>query len=551
MKIHKVYIEKFKNLRQFEIDLSQNEMNTVLLGQNATGKSNFIEALVLIFKYLDLEKDPPKEFNFKYKIEYECRGKKILVDYLKGKYSFKIRQKNIINEKEEVQEETKGISKSEFFRNKNEYLPKYVFTYYSGISNRLKDHFDEHQKKFYDKIIDADATKDNVDELRRLFYVQLVHSYFVLMAFFTYETDETKNFLKKYLLIEDLESVLFKFQRPYFAANKKFRDLFMWGAKGLVREFLDKLWELALAPIFVEEPYKESFRDKGNKKREFLYLFIQDKKKLQKLAKFYQGGNTELFKALESTYISDLIHEVKVRVKKTNVDGNITFKELSEGEQQLLTVLGLLRFTRDEETLILLDEPDTHLNPLWKWEYLDLLKAVVNKDMSNGKEDNSTQVILSTHDPLVIGSLDKNQVRIFKRDFETGKITAEQPYISPRGLGVAGILTSELFGLPTTLDSETQEKLNKKNQLTIKNGSGVITELEREQLKELSNELNELGFSRTFRDPLYQKFITALSQREEFKFRNYSNEELELQNKIALEILDEILSEKGGENDLY
>lgn len=548
MRIHKVYIEKFKNLQQFEINLSPNEMNTVLLGQNATGKSNFIEALVLIFKYLDLEKEPSKEINLKYKIEYECRGKKIFVNYLNGKYSFNIGHRNIINGKEIWQTEAKGLSKTEFFRKKNEYLPKYVFTYYSGISNRLKDHFDEHQKKFYDKIIDADATKDNVDELRRLFYVQLVHSYFVLMAFFTYETNETRQFLQKYLFIEDLESVLFKFQRPYFATNKKFQDLFMWGAKGLVREFLDKLWELSLAPIDVEEPYKESFRDKGNKKREFLYLFIQDKDKLQTLAKFYQGGNTELFKALESTYISDLIQEVKVRVKKRNIDGNITFKELSEGEQQLLTVLGLLRFTRDEETLILLDEPDTHLNPLWKWEYLDLLRDVVKKDITTDNEDDTTQVILSTHDPLVIGSMDKNQVRMFKRNSETGKITAEQPDISPRGLGVAGILTSELFGLPTTLDAETQEKLNEKNQLTTKNALGKLTKSEVEQLRKLSNELTELGFSRTFRDPLYQRFIIALSQREEFKFQNYSNEELEHQNKVALEILDELLKEgKEGE----
>lgn len=100
MRIHKVYIEKFKNLQQFEINLSPNEMNTVLLGQNATGKSNFIEALVLIFKYLDLEKEPSKEINLKYKIEYECRGKKIFVNYLNGKYSFNIGHRNIINGKE-------------------------------------------------------------------------------------------------------------------------------------------------------------------------------------------------------------------------------------------------------------------------------------------------------------------------------------------------------------------------------------------------------------------------------------------------------------------
>jgi predicted ATP-binding protein involved in virulence len=543
MRIHKVYIEDFKNLKQFEINLDPNEINTILLGQNATGKSNFIEALVLIFKYLDLEKEPPKEINLKYKIEYECRDKKIVVDCLNGKYSFHTGNKQIVDGKEDWLVEEKSLSKAEFFRKKNDYLPKYVFTYYSGISNRLKNHFDDHQKKFYKKIIEEDATRENVDELRRMFYVQLVHSYFVLMAFFAHEDENTQNFLQKYLLIEDMESILFKFHNPAWA-KKKFQDNFMWGARGLVREFLDKLWELSLAPIDIEESHKESFRDKG--KKEFLYLFVKDKDSLQILAKFYTGGHTELFKALESTYISDLINEVRVRVKKRNVDGSITFKELSEGEQQLLTVLGLIKFTRDEETLILLDEPDTHLNPLWKWEYLDLLKKVVKDDTLTEKNDNTTQVILNTHDPLVIGSLDKNQVRIFKRDVETGKILVEQPDVSPKGLGVAGILTSELFGLPTTLDAETQDKLNEKNQLAVKQALGKLTSSEVEYLRNLSNELNELGFSRTFRDPLYQRFIIALSQREEFKFRNYTDEELKQQNEFALEILEELLTEEKG-----
>lgn len=543
MRIHKVYIEKFKNLQQFEINLDLNEMNTVLLGQNATGKSNFIEALVLIFKYLDLEKEPPKETNLRYKIEYECRGKKIFVGYLTGKYVFNVGSRNVIGEKEVWLTEAKSLSKTEFFRKKNEYLPKYVFTYYSGISNRLKDHFDEHQKKFYDKIIDADATKDNVDELRRLFYVQLVHSYFVLMAFFTYETNETKQFLQKYLFIEDLESILFKFQRPYFAANKKFQDLFMWGSKGLVREFLDELWKLSLAPIDVEEPYKESFRDKGNKKREFLYLFIQDKHKLQTLAKFYQGGNTELFKALESTYISDLINEVRVRVKKRNVDGNITFKELSEGEQQLLTVLGLLRFTKDEETLILLDEPDTHLNPLWKWEYLDLLKAVVKNDTTTDSEDDTTQVIMNTHDPLVIGSMNNNQVRIFKRDDQTGRITAEQPDVSPKGLGVAGILTSELFGLPTILDKETQEKLNRKRFLQGKLIRNDISKEETEEYNILRREMEDLGYYEQIEDAMFRAYIAEMSQYDIFQKVELTDEEQAFLQHESKRVIENILKQ--------
>src|SRR5690606_20677320 len=136
-------------------------------------------------------------------------------------------------------------------------------------------------------------------------------------------------------------------------------------------------------------------------------------------------SNTDLFKALESTYISDLIKEVKVNVKKKNIKNSVTFKELSEGEQQLLTVLGLLKFTKDKETLVLLDEPDTHLNPLWKWEYIELLKDIYKKD-ETGAEDRTTHIIINTHDPLVIGGLEKEQVRIFKRD-DNGKVYVDTP----------------------------------------------------------------------------------------------------------------------------
>ena len=48
MRIDKIYIEKFKNLKDFSINLDETKMHTVLLGQNAAGKSNLLEALVII-----------------------------------------------------------------------------------------------------------------------------------------------------------------------------------------------------------------------------------------------------------------------------------------------------------------------------------------------------------------------------------------------------------------------------------------------------------------------------------------------------------------------
>ncbi len=516
MRIDYVNITEFKNLKGFEINLDENFMETVLLGQNATGKSNFIESLVLIFKYLDLE----KPCDFDYKIKYLCRGKNIIVEFKEGKYVFQVDEKK--------------TTAAEFYRNKNEYLPKYVFTYYSGISNRLKEHFDLHQRRFYDKIIKPDVEHDEIDNLRRLFYVQTVHSYFVLLAYFSFEEQEKESieFLKTVLGIEDLESILFVLHKPIWKNGKG--DERFWGADGLVKEFLRTVWDLSIAPIYDEVSIPINFRK--NAKQERLYLYISTKEKLKKLAEVYTS-NTEFFKALESTYISDLIEEVKVKVKKKNVNGELSFKELSEGEQQLLTVIGLLKFTKDEESLILLDEPDTHLNPVWKWSYLQYLKDVVNT------EKDATQIILNTHDPLVIGSLVKEQVRMFSND--NGVITAVEPDVDPKGLGVAGILTSELFGLETTLDEETKNELDEKRRLQILFKDNKLSDEQKERLIELEDKLEKYGFSKYQRDPLYQKFIDAFMRREELQKAPINEEEKEKQDKIMVEILDEILKDEN------
>lgn len=516
MRIDKVYIEKFKNLDKFNIDIDQSQMNTVLLGQNATGKSNFLEALVLIFKFLDLSDENSRTYpEFYYWIEYKCRERAIKIEYTKKGYDITV--------------DGQKPSLKQFFsrEGKKEYLPKYVFTYYSGLSDRLDKIFWQHQNNFYKEIIKADFDKSKLDDLRRLFYVKQIHSFFVLLAFFSLPKIEkkSKDFLFDVLGIEDLESVLFVLKKPTW--NNEKGDERFWGAQGLVQEFLSILWDYSLAPIYHSDKVYPDFRSKGVS-QERLYLYISDKENLKKFAKSYFDKNQEvpnntfLFKALESTYISELLEEVKVKVKK-KVHGEITFKELSEGEQQLLTVIGLLIFTREDESLVLLDEPDTHLNPIWKYDYLHYLKTLVKSkdkisdDSSNEEdvEDGTTQVLINTHDPLVIGSMDKSQVRMFGKNTKKDCTDAIEPDVSPRGLGVAGILTSELFGLKSIIDKETQKLLDERNVLMYKESKGEITKDGKDRLQVLFEELSNQGFNHTFKDPLYSEYI--IKKMEELK----------------------------------
>jgi predicted ATP-dependent endonuclease of OLD family len=523
MRIDKVYIKNYKNLKEFIIDLDEKEMKTVLLGQNASGKSNFIEALVLIFKYLDLSTETKRETpSFDYNIIYKIKESRVDITCDKGNYVI------LVNDE-------KQTFKS-FFSNtgKADYQPKYVFTYYSGLSNKLKEHFWDHQKKFYDEIISDDFKEEELDTLRKLFYVQLVHSYFVLLAYFTHEEEDSIEFLKNVLHIEDIESILFVLKMPGWAKNriKENPDDIFWTAKGLVRPFLDKLWNLSLAPIYHHQDVRIDFEDYDP--QEQLYLFLKGKDKLKELANTYTS-NTALFKALESTYISKLISEVRIKVKKKNVDGSITFKELSEGEQQLLTVLGLLKFTKDEDSLILLDEPDTHLNPLWKWRYLDFLDKVVNRPAS-------TQIILNTHDPLVIGSLKKEEVRIFRLSENGSEI--EVPNVDPRSMDIISILRSELFGLPSGLSKYMQLKLNRKRYLLFKIESGKANDGEINEYNQIQKEIDDSGFNDSTYDPWYTRYLESISENHLFQKVEFTeDEEIELK-KLSDAIIEKLTKER-------
>lgn len=160
--------------------------------------------------------------------------------------------------------------------------------------------------------------------------------------------------------------------------------------------------------------------------------------------------------------------------------------------------------------------------------------------------DETTQILISTHDPLVIGGLVKEQIRIFRSD-ENGNVTALPPDIDPIGLGVAGILTSELFGLPTTLDKPTQDLLDERNNLIYKESIGKLSEKDKARLRELFIEINSLGFTYTFKDPLYSKFLANIANLDEFKVKRLNKEDVQKQNKSALEILEKLFKkEKDG-----
>lgn len=572
MQLVRIQIAKFRNLRGLDIAFNQHfeshdgdEQKLIqshaLIGQNGTGKSNLIEALITIFRDVDLDRDAA----FDYELEYLIRDRavRIKADLAAQKRTY-------------VWIDGQAESQGYLLRNR-ELLPSHIFAYYSGRNERIEALFQEHQRRFNrrqeitaEEVLpesllenftasasdiraveearkrrESETRRVGDDRLRRLFYCRGGHSQLVLLACLLSDDPVFKKVLSN-LHIEALDSALFVLKQPHRLRQLDDDDILegdprFWYARGnVVSEFLDKLWQVAWAPIEETVPKQIDFRGRTERQKQ-LYLFVPSQDKLRELGELV-GSPDSFFRYAEGAYIGDLIEEVRITVRKRDADGgNVSFTRLSEGELQMLTVLGLMRITNGDHCLFLLDEPDTHLNPIWKLRYFDDIENVLTP--SNGSSTHGkSQILITTHDPMMVGSLRREQVHILRQ--EDGKTVVDTPDEHPQGMGVTGLLKSELFGLSSTLDIETERRLFRRNELFATDNR---TPAEDEEFARLSAELADLGFSNAdFKDPQYAMFARKMAKHTKFHKPVLTPEEQAEQDRIADEIIEEILREEGS-----
>jgi len=62
MRIDRLWLKEFRNLRAFEVDFDETSTRQVIVGRNGVGKSNLLEAITRIFRDLDLEEASEFEY---------------------------------------------------------------------------------------------------------------------------------------------------------------------------------------------------------------------------------------------------------------------------------------------------------------------------------------------------------------------------------------------------------------------------------------------------------------------------------------------------------
>jgi ABC-type cobalamin/Fe3+-siderophores transport system ATPase subunit len=524
MRLDRVYIDGFKNLKQTTADFDEAHLTTVVIGQNGTGKSNLIEAIVDVFRSVDLGRSVPR---FRYSVDYRLDGKKIQLSNLNGRA--------------EITCDGKVISRKAFEANRDQYFPDLVFGYYSGGSRRLEQLFDSHQRRYYDaiKINEDDEVWRRALQERRLFYCRPIHGTLALLSFFAYQSEAVARLLKEKLGVTEFHSALAVLHKPWYfnesraAALKEAKGL--WGAKGPAGKCGRAFRDLAFHPITLEGKEIDDYRDKGGSEAQ-LGTFLRDQTPLCTLAGNYTS-DSELFAALEAMDISDLIRDLHLWVKRTNDEsGDVSFSDLSDGERQLLMALGLIRISRGKRALFLLDEPDTHLNPHWQHSYLELIREWTEVTA----DESRCHIIMTSHNPLTISALRKEEVRVMVQN-ANGTVTITPPYTDPRGMGFTATLT-EIFGLPTTLDSDTQRAVDDRNTLA------KIAQRSEEQERHLiaiNDKLNRLGFMFEDREPLYHEFLQAWKEVRYADRPPLTPEQIESRRKAMSIVIKQLITKHG------
>lgn len=137
------------------------------------------------------------------------------------------------------------------------------------------------------------------------------------------------------------------------------------------------------------------------------------------------------------------------------------------------------------EGIVLLDEIDVHLHPRWKMRIVGQLKALFP----------SVQFITTAHDPLCLRGLNKQEIVVLNRNSNGVRVHSDN-LPNPEGLRADQLLTSEFFGLSSTLDPEIEVIFSEYYSLLAKRAKGSADEQRIEEYKESLKQWGYMGNNR-------------------------------------------------------
>jgi energy-coupling factor transporter ATP-binding protein EcfA2 len=160
----------------------------------------------------------------------------------------------------------------------------------------------------------------------------------------------------------------------------------------------------------------------------------------------------DIFKQLLSWQEQGWLQDLTMTFCKRNVEDVLLYNWLSDGERVFLGRMALFQLLRGEnDALMILDEPETHFNDVWKREIVDIIDTSLR--------DNKSEVIISTHSSISLTDVFDTEITLLSKNEIDGAIAIVEPRIPTFGASPNEIMI-DIFGAPESVGQRATEFLD-------------------------------------------------------------------------------------------
>lgn len=325
---------EFRNLKGISLQFDPSNDTYVIIGNNGSGKTNILEALSSIFSVL---LSHTQNFHFGFTIRYQINEDVFRVKYQQETNTTEYQKNDVVVKESDMD------------------FPNRIVCNYSGEDNRMwKDYYKDPYEKYMDSVRTAVAP-----EKLSMVYVDRTKWQFILLCMLAVRQENTAfdKFLSEKLHItpngiDRIEMILDE------------ATLSRWRVQNQITLFLNQLQSRLRPNGSLSSSNVEDFNPNDDDARELFYKYVGASQVLD-LKIYYNNG-------VESAF-------------------------LSEGEKKMMVILFILETIADERTLVLMDEPDSHLHISRKAELNEMFHHMEHR--SN---------IITSHSPTLTASFEKN-----------------------------------------------------------------------------------------------------------------------------------------------
>ncbi len=129
----------------------------------------------------------------------------------------------------------------------------------------------------------------------------------------------------------------------------------------------------------------------------------------------------------------------------------VEISHASSGEQQLLSTFLTLASAAEDDSLVLLDEPDISLHPEWQSQFIELLDQTMERY-------NGIHYVLVTHSPYLISDLKEESANIVRLESKNSRVDTAVIQDNTYGKSLEQI-TLDVFNMPTSRNAHLSGKI--------------------------------------------------------------------------------------------